>query len=383
MMNELVLASRDFRTAQVVSVLLRMGPLSRSELSDATAISAPSVSRITQELLQNGTLLEDAASHREGVGRPSRVLRLSPDLGCVVGVDFGIYMTRMVFRDVCGPMLAKRTLKTPRNCSASELAAWLAAAIESALAETSGAPLRQAVVAIPGRVVSPTRVSDVGDELSNISGSEFLDHLRTDLPCHVEVEGDAAAALVNELRNGVARDAQDVVMISLSQVLAAAVALGGRLRRGAHDAAGFIRRIDATDDGRSPPDVLSFSGLKRALDKLGLPASSWDQLITGSSSTDVDALRDRFATGIARVTAALCAAIDPELVVFEGRAAPLIERVLPEVERKLDRILAVVPPMRVINDADLFSASLGCAELALDGAQEDLLRRLCGVSGLL
>ncbi|MGW1916072.1 ROK family protein [Streptomyces sp. NPDC002076] len=93
---------RDLRRESRGAVLQRLyvdGPMSRHALGPATGLSSGSVSNVVTGLLADG-LVEEAGAVDTDAGRPSRLLRIRPDSGRLIGVDVGETRVRVELLDL-------------------------------------------------------------------------------------------------------------------------------------------------------------------------------------------------------------------------------------------------------------------------------------------
>ncbi|MEV6118505.1 ROK family transcriptional regulator [Streptomyces sp. NPDC052109] len=93
---------RDLRRESRGAVLQRLyvdGPMSRQALGPATGLSSGSVSNVVTGLLADG-LVEEAGVVGADAGRPSRLLRVRPDSGRLIGVDVGETRVRVELFDL-------------------------------------------------------------------------------------------------------------------------------------------------------------------------------------------------------------------------------------------------------------------------------------------
>lgn len=378
-MEPLVLSSRDINRALILEAVLESGSLTRTEIAAVTGVSMPSISRMVNELLGEGFLVEGVMDERDGVGRRSQHINASPHLGCVAGFDLGIYMSRAVITDLSGNRLASIEKETPAGASAADLAGWIANELRALQSEAHPpiAPVLQLVLSLPARVSGEAILEVLGPELINLQGREFSARLAEALPYPFLLETDAMAGLVDQLNDGEARGVADVVLISVSQALTAAIALDGHPRRGRSNSVGAIAslRFGATDERVG--DVATSVGVGKELDRAGRSIDGWSELLNGTEvSPAIRAIRERFVAALATATAALCSAVDPQLVIFDGRAAPLVEHTLEQLRERLVASLAVVPRLHVITEAGLFSSARGAAVLARQKARRHVLDQL-------
>ncbi len=113
-----------FRSAKsaTIAALLQHERLSRSELAEITGVSPASITEVSQNLLQQGLLVElplPQTGNRRG--RPSVQLRLQASHSYFVGISISEIATPMVITDLQGHILARKTIpfcKTPSELTA-------------------------------------------------------------------------------------------------------------------------------------------------------------------------------------------------------------------------------------------------------------------------
>ena len=174
---------------------------------------------------------------------------------------------------------------------------------------------------------------------------DLLSH-RLDLPVAVENDVNAAALGARSLD-----EADDVVYLSIGTGLAAGLVLGGRLRRGAHGAAGEVGHV-SVDPGGLPcrcgqrgclETIASGSALATAWPTPHGPAAA--ALFTAAARGDTSAIevRDRFCDGVASAVRVLSLAVDPVSIVLGGGVAQVGEPLQVAVQHAL-RAQAVGSP---------------------------------------
>ena len=370
-------AARTSTRTTVARAALSLPQATRPAIVARTGVSMPSVSRVVKGLIADGLIEEAPGVERAGAGRRSAILLPRPSLGCAVGFDFGIYLSRVVCLDMRGEVVATWEGETPSGVTTAEHAEWLVEAVEAVVAE-AGMPLRWLVVSFPSRVTERDGalidVRDDGDAPGPTLGDEVARRLRAPF----RFENESVAALVAELQAMGETAPADVALVSVSQRVTAAIALRGEVLRGERHAVGMLGGLPFGDDREPVSRVVTITGIERDLDRIGRSVEGWSELVAGEvgGSASIDRIRERFVEGLVLLTAAVAGSVDPALLIFDGRVTPLIERVLPEIRVRLARVLPVVPELRLSRDSSLYSSASGAARLALDAARERLLRDL-------
>ena len=200
--------------------------------------------------------------------------------------------------------------------------------------------------------------------------------------CEVILENDVnAAALGAAALSG----ADDLVYLSIGTGLAAGLVLEGRLRRGAHGAAGEVGHVPV--DPAGPWCSCGQRGCLETIASGSALAAAWpsaDQppavaLFAAAAAGDPRAIavRDRFTEGVAAAIRVLSLGVDPEVVVLGGGVAQLGEQLRGAVADLLRRQGAGSPfldslglPDRLqVVPADHPVAAVGAALLGTLGGQ--------------
>lgn len=142
------------------------------------------------------------------------------------------------------------------------------------------------------------------------------------------VDNDANCALSSELAFGVARGVADVVLVTLGTGIGGAVAIDGRVRRGAHGFAGEPGHMLVDPDGPPCPcgrrgcweRYASGAGLAWLAAESGLGAERGEEVVARARAGDRAALDvvDRFAWWVAAGLASIADLLDPGLLVIGG-----------------------------------------------------------------
>jgi predicted NBD/HSP70 family sugar kinase len=246
-----------------------------------------------------------------------------------VGLDIGGTKTLGVAVDRTGRIVAEvRRPTTPGPAGVVGTARAVVADLRAATGDPRAVPIG---IGIPGLVDAEQGVVRHAVNLGLTGESlQLRDLLAAELGTPVAVENDAnAAALGAVARTG----HDDLVYLSIGTGLAAGLAFEGRLRSGAHGAAGEVGHIPVDPEGVACgcgqtgciETVASGSALAAAWPvATGHPGEA---LFRAGDAGDPKAIavRDRFAAGIAVAVRVLCLTVDPEVVVLGGGVAQLGE----------------------------------------------------------
>jgi DNA-binding transcriptional ArsR family regulator len=102
------LINLGYNERRLIEMLRGRGGMSRTELARDMDVSAPTLTRLTSSLLEEG-LIREAETHRPGSGRgkPATVLTLDPDGLFTIGVYFNPDDLRICVADLNGKIRAE------------------------------------------------------------------------------------------------------------------------------------------------------------------------------------------------------------------------------------------------------------------------------------
>ncbi len=371
--------------ALLLGTLLRHEEATRKQIEQESGLSKATVSRLTEELLQAGTIVSrtDAPADPSARGRRAETLRPATTLGIVAGLSLGTRTTSIFVTDLTGRELAWQQVRTPKWTSLDEAVAWTAEFARQAV-EPLSAPLRRVVVAVPSRTLDGVTIMRAPLFMSVLEGDAFARALADRLDCRIRIELDAAMVLVGLEHLGFIDRAISPVLLNASSVLTMSLRRrDGSIVEGLTRSFGDFDLIPIeTPFGHSTIGAsLGARGLFDLSERLGHPLEAMEDLWETEGEA-IDRLRDVFQAALLQAIRIIAVTTDPRLIIFTGRLSPLVRLSLPRVEAALARELAEPPELRVVGHAaNDYPAAVGAAQEARDGAVVDLLDRVTG-SGL-
>jgi predicted NBD/HSP70 family sugar kinase len=362
--------ARDYNKASVLDVLLSQAPLTRNKLIELTGLSKATVSRAVEELRADGFVVDRGVDEVGGRGRRSTYLDLPSTTGHVVGVSFGAQTTGVVVTDLRGREIQHAIVPTADHHTVKDAAGWLAGLIAET-AEAAAGPLRQIVVAIPGRVRDGTEIFGPAESMRILEGSE-LRHTMEDLAdAPVLLDSDANASLLGVLTNDAT--VRNGALFSVSSILNFACCTDHELARGRTPAFGDIGVLFSGVDDETLDGLMSTSGLLRYARRQGLMLERVEDLwLKPHDDASRAKVLEAFTTAIVTAVSAVAVTLDPESVYFVGRLRPLVDEVLPEAHKRLSKSLPAVPEMTVVTQVLGLSTAHGAVYACLTIAQNRL-----------
>lgn len=107
------LSEKEKRSADILEILRRRGPISRPEISKDLGINVVTISNYVDEFLKAKLVVERALDVSEGGRRPS-LLDLNPSGGYVIGVGLNLSNMVGVLLDLKGRIITKSQIVRPR-----------------------------------------------------------------------------------------------------------------------------------------------------------------------------------------------------------------------------------------------------------------------------
>ena len=381
---------RGLNLETVLAVAMeRGGPFTRTELIEATGLSAPTVGSLASQLMRNGLVRDLGTGPSRGGRRPS-FMEFNARHGFVAGIDLGPTKTRLAVADLRGERLGYRVIPTPPGRGPKALLSQVAVAVRALLREARVPPGRLLAVGAgaPGAVDREQGgVVALAPNLKGWSQVPMGAILRKALGAPVVVENDVNLAVLGEHWRGAARGHDTCAFITLGTGIGAGIVVDGELHRGHHSLAGEIglmcmapQYVD--QDFGSRGCLESLAGLKALVERwphvaLRDPERWVSELVDAAQAGDPRARKalGEAATLIGMAAANLSLVLDPSLIVLGGVLADQGEPLVQEVRRIVGRI--VPGPAEIVVSALGKQAPLwGCLLVATSEARERLRHRL-------
>ncbi len=346
---------RNHNSRQILSIVRKLGPVSRADIARHTPYSAPTVSALISGLVRAGLVNEEGAGKSSG-GRKPQLLSFNAQCGVVIGSNIDSDAIQIVLADMTGKWLRKRAIQLQSETRPRPLLRRLATAIEGMLKEPGfGAPPLLAVaVGVPGMTdVSTGTVIEAAnlDEWRDVPVQEILQGY---LSVPVKVENDVNLAAIGEQWHGGGRGIENFVFISIGTGIGAGIIieishLNVDYRKWSTDyaATGYLE-AHLRDGVRQKAKAAEFSFDKETVRRLGAAVAN------------------------------IATIIDPETIVVGGHLIMMDSESLPQIFEVAAKIAPNCPKLHrteLGEDAPL----LGSVQIALQHADENLHDLMMGV----
>jgi predicted NBD/HSP70 family sugar kinase len=350
-------ALRGANRLRVIEAVQHRGGASRVELVAATGLSRSTVSSVVGELLAEQVLAEQVLAERPdrpgghapgGAGRPAALLTLNPALGALLGVHLRHDGARVAVADLAGTLLAEALDELDVDHHAQQAIGRVATQVSGLLdqAGVAARPLLGAGVAVS----APVSTSAAGPDLLQAwRGIDVASELGSALGVPVYLGNDANLGAIAEWTFGAGRGSENLVYVMMADGVGAGLILGGQLYQGSHGAAGELGHVVVSPDGpvcrcgsRGCLETVSGAEALRASLRYrhgaDLSLAAVLGLIRDGDPGARRAVEDA-GRAVGRALAAICAVLDPRLVVVGGQlaaaGAPLLDGIRAELSRWL------------------------------------------------
>jgi predicted NBD/HSP70 family sugar kinase len=392
---------RRMTASAVLDALRAGGPMTGSDLIDATGLARPTIHEICNDLIRLGWIRETESRRPSGDsrrGRPARCYEFQSRAGLVLGIDATDRVTvRLV--DLRGDRVAEASQPLAHvSVPAAERLAAMRRATDAVLSSAAADPAHVLAVAVgvPTPVDAEGRPTGREAYLPGLPGRDLGPEIGGRHGWPVLLENDANLAALGERWRGVAAGVDDLVVMVADERLGSGLFLGGRPIRGHAGGAGELRFLELVEQVGGTYGIAylvrtlgaeavaglcerrTASGPGRRLLELsgGDPARvETATVLAAARAGDEVALEivDRVADRMAHAVAALAGMLDPELVVISGAVADDGDLFLDRIRRRLLPDLIDTPPRVELSTLGDQAVVTGAVRMALDHVDASLL----------
>jgi predicted NBD/HSP70 family sugar kinase len=339
----------------VLEAILAAGPITRPEISVRTKLSKPTVSEAIRRLMQE-RLIRSAGLRSGSPGRSPVSYVVDDAAGHVVGVDIGGSYVRVGAANLFGELLSKR-----REPQASPDPVELAKQVSTMVVE-----MVRATAATHSQALA-VAVSLPNSWHRGPAAESLLSLLRERVGVQVISDSHLNLNAIGEKWRGFGAGISDFVFLSVGAECGAGIVVGDELVRGNRLSAGNIEvMLDLPLRDASGPRPLG-GGMSadamllqaRQLEwREGVPTTIEDVFARADREPSARRLISMEARRVAFVGAAICALLDPELLVLGGGIGSH-----PELHAEVQELLA-----GMLSEPPRLETSLLRDEAALFGA---------------
>lgn len=265
-----MLDDEQSRTLLQVLELVRSGrAVTRPDLARSSEFGRAVVSHRLEQLIDLGLVIEgDVLTVPRG--RSPRGLQFNKARGHILCADVGAQGMFIGLADLGGQIIERVALAHDIGVGPGETLHTLCAEFDKILNGRTAAdpPVWAVGLGVPGPIEHSTGRAVSPPIMPGWSEYDIRKHLQDRYRVPVWVDNDVNVMALGELREGLARHHQDVVVVKISTGIGAGLISNGVLHRGAQGAAGDIGHVKVTED----PSIVCRCGNTGCLEAL---AGGW------------------------------------------------------------------------------------------------------------
>lgn len=323
---------RSKNRREVLELLLTEGPMHRAELARRMKMSRTTITNITNELLERGTVLNRAPG-QDNSGHGHELISINPVAGFSLGLDFTLDRVAINISNLSSMTVAETSFAVSPGDSAQERVAAASAVVRQMLhsADIEDGRVIGIGVGVPGQI--DRRSYRVGGSIPGQAWSlvDVRSTLAQYLPFPIYLENNSRLEGFAEKRWGAGKDSENMLYLNFSSGVGLALFEEGRLYRGSIGAAGEVGHMSTDLNGPACPCgnrgcLVLRTGTAHVLALLR-PAlgenATWDDVLSQTRAgnaacwavlAEIGTMAGRFLAGIANL-------LDPELMVVGGELA--------------------------------------------------------------
>jgi N-acetylglucosamine repressor len=237
---------RKINIRGTLELLKLHGECSRADLTRMLRVSAPTMSKLLDKLLQD-KFIEEFTVDPVGKGRPSKMYRLAEKSVFIAGVVIDIIECRAVCAGLDGKFRPSGVINFSTPGTYEELIKFIAGYVKESAAGHSGSCLGVGV-SVPGLINSHGYI-ELSPNIPMLNGKNIRNDLRKMLDCKVCVVQEEYGMCMAEKQFGSSASCPDFVLVDISSGLGMGVFSGNRYVHGSHGFGGELGHITVKPDG--------------------------------------------------------------------------------------------------------------------------------------
>ena len=355
----------------VLELLRREDVISRAEIAKRTKLSAPTVSRIVDQLMEEGLIREVGLSKAEEVGRKAILLSFNHSIGYVIGVDIGEIKIRTALADIKGQVISYVEKETLAEAGEYATLQKIIDSMREVLSEGKVGDEKLVAISLGAPGIVDVEKGIVLDA-PNIKGWKNFP-LKALIESHfnkaVGVDNDINLAVMGEQWIGKGKNFRNMVFVSFRTGIGSGIIIDGKLYKGAHGAAGEICFEVVTENPLVRNGDKSHGSLEKIVGGEPLIKEVKDEVrngakteILGLAGGELNRINletifsaankgDQVATQLVRkacryygsAIANLVCLIDPQLVIIGGDAIIAGDLVIDEISTIVSELVPFTP----------------------------------------
>jgi glucokinase len=233
----------------VLNFLMENKSLSRARVAASLNISAPTASKIIDELIKEGFVIETGKSASTGGKRPTN-LEFNPDYGAVIGVDLAKDSIRMARCDFCGSILEKHIgfkIYNKDEDLLDKVIKELEQFIENINSDSSNGkkhlPLKAICMGVPAAVDLDSGEIKSAALFEGWEGLKLREILSEHFDLPIYIENSTNISAMGDKYFGEAKQYSEIAFLEVSEGIGAGIIINNKIYRGAYNSSGEVGYI--------------------------------------------------------------------------------------------------------------------------------------------
>ncbi len=377
---------RSVNRYAILDYIRRHSPTTRTRIAKQLNVSAPTVMRIVDSLMDED-LVRPSGNSEASRGRPASLLEFNGDSYAVIGVDLGGSKMFGAVADLAGNIQHEINIPIGQGDGQHNLERLLEL-IQRLLdaPRPAGQRVRGIGIGAPGITLSREGIVTWAPGL-NWRDMPLKSIVSERFGHSVFVENDVNLSTLGELNFGAGRDAHNLVCIAIGTGIGAGIVVNRALYRGHNQASGeigyLLPGLDAL--GKTYGEFGAFEMLasgpgiaRRArayLSEHGMPVPAEE--LTAEDVFEAARCNVDWAVAVTRETVDLLSLavanvgtlFNPELVILGGGVARSADLLIDSIQRRIEGVVPF-PPRIVASELGLRAAVMGAIILVISGTSE-------------
>ncbi|TMU54621.1 ROK family transcriptional regulator [Flagellimonas algicola] len=241
---------------RILHLIRNEGKISRAEIVKRTGLSAPTVTRISDDLINKEKLVSIIGKGESSGGRRPKILQFNSKENYVVGIDLGTTFIRGVLSNLDGEFIMEREIPTKIDKGFDKVMEQIGGLIDSLTSRelAKGKDVLGVGLAVAGLVNKNSGIVEYSPvfKWKNVNVRESLKQL-TNLP--VFYDNVSRLTALGELWYGIGKDCQNFITVNLGYGIGAGIIAKGKPFSGVDGYAGELGHIivdqNIASEGRS------------------------------------------------------------------------------------------------------------------------------------
>jgi len=239
---------RQLNLSKVLTHLRQNAPISRAALAEITGLNRATITRLVRELIEHGFVRETGIQSLRA-GRPSILLQLNPDAGCIIGAEIEVKFGSVILTNLSAQILWREEVDFGDD-EPVEILNCMAELIRQA--QTKAGELNRNILglgmSLPGLVDVAKGVLLFAPNM-RWSDVPVKQRLEKEFEIPIYVDNKANMAALAESYFGAARDSEYVLYINITAGLGAGIVLHQRIMAGTSGLAGEVGHMSIDPQG--------------------------------------------------------------------------------------------------------------------------------------